>query len=72
MQEEGYVIPQAILRIPSLKPPDSLPKYLTDEQIGKLRAAIESSLTTENPHQRRQALLDRDTFYLLAGRHAPE
>ena len=66
LQEEGYTVPQSILRIPSLKPPDSLPKYLTDEQIGKLREAIEGSVTNaENPHQRRQALLDRATFYLL-------
>lgn len=66
LQEEGYAIPQAILRIPSLKPPDSLPKYLTDEQIGKLRAQIEDSVTTaETIHQLRQALLDRATFYLL-------
>lgn len=66
LQEEGYTVPQAILRIPSLKPPDSLPKYLTDEQVGKLREEIEGSVTTaENPHQRRQVLLDRATFYLL-------
>jgi len=66
LQEEGYTVPQSILRIPSLKPPDSLPKYLTDEQVGRLREAIEGSVSAaENPHQRRQALLDRATFYLL-------
>ena len=66
LQEEGYTVPQSILRIPSLKLPDSLPKYLTDEQVGKLREEIEGSVTNaENLHQRRQALLDRATFYLL-------
>ncbi|NMC34987.1 MAG: tyrosine-type recombinase/integrase [Veillonellaceae bacterium] len=66
LQEEGYTVPQAILRIPSLKPPDSLPKYLTDEQVGKLRDEIEGNVNTaQNAHQLRQALLDRATFYLL-------
>jgi hypothetical protein len=32
LQEEGYAVPRALLRIPSLKPPDSLPKYLTDDE----------------------------------------
>src|SRR5690606_30534642 len=30
LQEEGYTVPQALLRIPNLKVPDRLPKYLTD------------------------------------------
>ncbi len=66
LQEEGYTVPQSILRIPSLKPPDSLPKYLTDEQVKQVRDALEQELFgAENAHQRRQALLDRATFYLL-------
>lgn len=66
LQEEGYTIPQSILRIPSLKLPDSLPRYLTDDQVGKLREEIEGYVAAaENPHQLRQALLDRATFYLL-------
>jgi site-specific recombinase XerD len=66
LQEEGYTVPQSILRIPSLKPPDSLPKYLTDEQVGNLRTVIEQNVqNADNPHQRRQALLDQATFSLL-------
>ena len=66
LQEEGYPVPQALLRIPSLKQPDSLPKYLTDEQVKKLRDEIERSVQiAPNASQRRQALLDRAAFYLL-------
>jgi site-specific recombinase XerD len=66
LQEEGYSVPQSILRIPSLKVPDSLPKYLTDEQVKALRDAIEQAVQEAgSPHQRRQALLDRAAFYLL-------
>ena len=66
LQEEGYTVPQSIFRIPSLKLPDSLPKYLTDEQVGKLRQAIEENVSAaRNASQRRLALLDRAAFYLL-------
>jgi hypothetical protein len=37
LQEEGYRVPQSLLRIPGLKPPEPLPRYLTDEQVKKLR-----------------------------------
>ncbi len=66
LQQEGYTVPQSLLRIPSLKLPDSLPKYLTDEQVKALRLEIERALREAvNPAQRRQALLDRVLFYLL-------
>lgn len=66
LQEEGYTVPQSILRIPSLKQPDTLPKYLTDEQIRKLREELERSLQeAELESHRRLALLDRAIFHLL-------
>ena len=66
LQEEGYSIPQALLRIPSLKQPDPLPKYLTDEQVKQLREKIERSVQeAQQANQRRLALLDRAIFYLL-------
>jgi integrase/recombinase XerC len=66
LQEEGYPVPQALLRIPSLKQPDSLPKYLTDDQVKQLRAAIERGVQeARSGSQRRLALLDRTAFYLL-------
>ena len=66
LQEEGYTVPQSLLRIPGLKPPDSLPRYLTDDQVKKLREEIEREVQdAQSPSQRRLALLDRATFYLL-------
>ena len=66
LQQEGYAVPQALLRVPGMKLPDSLPKYLTDEQVKALRLEIERGLReAANPAERRQALLDRALFYLL-------
>jgi site-specific recombinase XerD len=31
LQDEGHTVPQSLLRIPGLKPPDSLPRHITDE-----------------------------------------
>jgi integrase/recombinase XerD len=66
LQSEGYPIPQALLRIPGLKPPDRLPKYLTDEQVRLLRDEVEERVIQATlPHQKRDALLDRAMFLLL-------
>jgi site-specific recombinase XerD len=66
LQEQEYPVPQALLRIPSLKPPDSLPKYLTDEQVKALRLEIEREVREARTlAERRQALFDRAVFYLL-------
>jgi site-specific recombinase XerD len=68
LQEEGYPLPQAVLRVPGLKPPDNLPRYLTDEQVKKLRDEIEGAVQTTQMGlfaNRRLALLDRAAFYLL-------
>jgi len=66
LQGEGYPIPQALLRIPCLKVPDPLPKYLTDEQVRLLRDHFEERVAGARlPHQYRGALLGRVIFYLL-------
>jgi site-specific recombinase XerD len=66
LQDEGYTIPQSLLRIPGLKQPDSLPKYLTDEQVKKLREEIERGVReAQLASQRRLALLMRAAFYLF-------
>jgi integrase/recombinase XerD len=66
LQDQGYSLPQSLLRMPSLKQPDSLPKYLTDEQVRTLREVIEGRVSQAgNAAQRRDALLDRAIFYLL-------
>jgi site-specific recombinase XerD len=66
LQDEGYAVPQVLLRIPGLKPPDSLPKYLTDEQMRSLRNEIKHRVHIANlPSHRRDAQLVRAAFYLL-------
>ncbi len=66
LQQEGYSVPQALLRVKTLKTPDSLPKYLNDEQIIRLRDAILEKVSVATTlSQRRQALLDQAVFYIL-------
>lgn len=66
LQDEGYAVPQSLLHIPGLKQPDPLPKYLTDEQVKKLRDEIEQNVQREQFHAcRRAAVLLRAAFYLL-------
>jgi integrase/recombinase XerD len=66
LQEEEYVVPQALLRLHGLKQPERLPKFLTDEQVRLLRDDFEGrvSQATESHHQR-DALLDRAVFHLF-------
>ena len=66
LQDQDYQVPQALLRIPGLKEPDRLPRFLTDEQVRCLRDEVERRLAqARSPARRRDALLDRAAFYLL-------
>ncbi len=66
LQEQGFAIPRALLRLPSLQQPDSLPRFLTDEQVRLLRDDLEQRVAqARDIRQRRDALLDRAGFYLL-------
>lgn len=66
LQEQDHAIPQALLRIPALKQPDPLPRFLTDEQVRSLRADFEAHIgLAVDARRRRDALLDRAIFYLL-------
>lgn len=66
LQEEGYSVPHSLLKIPSLKQPDPLPRYFTDEQVKKLREEIERKVQEAKlDSHRRLALLTRAAFYLL-------
>jgi site-specific recombinase XerD len=66
LQDEGYSVLQSLLRIPSLKEPDSLPKYLTDEQVKLLREDFEQRVSEAKlGSHKRLALLDRAIFHLL-------
>lgn len=66
LQDGDHTIPQALFHVPSLKKPDSLPKFLTDEQVRQLRDEFERCAEQILPApQKRDALLDRAAFYLL-------
>jgi site-specific recombinase XerD len=66
LQEQDFCIPQALLRISFLKEPDRLPRFLTDEQVRKLRDDFEQRVTAaRSAAQQRDALLDRAAFYLM-------
>lgn len=66
LQEQEYAVPHILLRMATLKEPDDLPKFLTDEQVQALRDVFEVQVqNAASPNQRRDALLDRACFYLL-------
>jgi integrase/recombinase XerD len=66
LQEVGYSVPQSLLRMPGLKEPETLPKYLTDEQMRKLRGEVERAVVSSQlASHKRLALLVRAAFYLL-------
>ncbi|MCI0557768.1 MAG: tyrosine-type recombinase/integrase [Nitrososphaera sp.] len=66
LQEEGYSIPQSLLKMPFLKQPDPLPRYLTDEQVKQLREEVERNVReAQLASHRRLAVLVRGAFYLL-------
>ncbi|MCA9997418.1 MAG: tyrosine-type recombinase/integrase [Anaerolineales bacterium] len=66
LQGRGYPIPHSLLRLPGLQEPSTLPRFLTDEQVGQLQADVESRVEqASDPVAQRNALLDRALFYLL-------
>lgn len=66
LQEQGFAIPPALLRPLALKPPDPLPKFLTDPEVLRLQREIDAGVQqAHTPHARRLALLERACFYLL-------
>jgi integrase len=66
LQGRGWPVPLVLLSVSGLKEPDSLPRFLTDEQVGLVRNDLEERVKTARTQaQRRDALLDRAAFYLL-------
>ena len=66
LQEQGQPIPPPLLRIRGLKEPDGLPRFLTDEQVSRLRNDLEERVLHARTTARiRDSLLDRAVFYLL-------
>jgi len=66
LQEQDYVVPQALLRLPGLKMPERLPRFLTDNQIIRLRNEMERQVKdAQKQPAKRDALWERAVFYLL-------
>lgn len=66
LREQGVAVPQALLNLPGLTPPERLPRFLTDDQVRLLRDDLETRVTqAQNAAHKRDALLDRAAFYLL-------
>lgn len=66
LQQRGQKVPPTLLTLSGLKTPDSLPRFLTDEQVHRLRADLSQRAETANtPASIRDSRLDLATFYLL-------
>lgn len=66
LQANDYIVPRALFRLPLLKPPERLPRFLTDMQMTQLRDDLEQRVVqAATPYLRRDALLDRAAFYLF-------
>jgi len=66
LQQEGREVPQTLLRVKTLNPPDRLPQHLDDDKVFQLRDAIRQNIQEAPSYSgRRQALLDQALFYLL-------
>jgi site-specific recombinase XerD len=66
LQEQGYAIPQSLLRVHGLKQPDRLPQFLTDDQVRLIREDFERQVAEAKfAAPQREALLIRAAFYLL-------
>ncbi|HSL93937.1 MAG TPA: tyrosine-type recombinase/integrase [Bacillota bacterium] len=66
LREQDFLVPQALFHIKGLKQPDRLPRFLTDEQVRRLRDDLEQRvLQASSMRQHRNALLDRAAFYVL-------
>jgi integrase len=66
LQEQEYTVPRALLRLPTLKAPDRLPRFLTDEQIRLVRGEVERQVIEARfAVMKRDALMIRAAFYLL-------
>lgn len=65
-EQEEVLVPQVLLRLPGLKLPDRLPRFLTDEQVRLIRDDLEARVgQVRFVSQQRDTLLDRAVFYLL-------
>jgi site-specific recombinase XerD len=66
LEDREYAIPLSLLTIRGIKEPDRLPRFLTDNQVSRLREEIEDAVARASTAvERRNALLNRAVFYLF-------
>jgi len=66
LRSDGCEVPQSLFQVKTIKQPESLPRYLTDDEMRKLREAVEQDVReAQNTCQLRDALLIKAAFYLL-------
>lgn len=66
LQQQGMAVPNALLTLPGLKKPQSLPRFLTDAQVVALRDDLKQRVEQAGTvAAKRDAHLDLAAFYLL-------
>ncbi|NJN55697.1 MAG: tyrosine-type recombinase/integrase [Anaerolineae bacterium] len=66
LQEQGMAVPNAVLALPGLKKPQSLPRFLTEAQVVALKTDLDQRVSQASTvAATRNAHLDRAIFYLL-------
>lgn len=66
LQQQGVAVPHALLTLPGLKKPQSLPRFLTDAQVVALRDDFrQQGAQARTAAAKRNAHLDLAAFYLL-------
>jgi integrase/recombinase XerD len=66
LRAEGYEVPQSLLLVKTIKQPETLPKYLPDGEMIKLRNLVEQDVREAHSHgEKRDALLLKAAFYLM-------
>lgn len=66
LQDQEYDVPKRLLRIPSLRMPERIPRYLTNAQIREIRDELERSVAKATLRSRRRlASLHLAAFHLL-------
>ena len=66
LQEQGMAVSQAVLTLPGLKKPHSLPRFLTEAQMVALKREFDKRVAqARTTVAMRNAVIDRAMFYLL-------
>jgi site-specific recombinase XerD len=66
LEQNGRKIPRWLLVMPTLKTPDTLPRFLSDTQVGQVKENLKQRvLNAKTTVQQRDSRLDLALFYLL-------